>query len=247
MLAAAEEAGLDAVGFADHCNVSEREAMIRTKHEYGFALDSTYERRRQAIASLADRADLRIHDAVEIDYEPADEESIRDFLADADFEYAIGSVHFLEDLSVQSSANFADRSESERAALVDRYYEKLVALIDSELFEIAAHLDLPERTPELRGYATEEHYGTIADAFENSATVPELNAGRVLGDYGDFHPAGPFLEALRERGIPFVPGSDSHRPNHLRDRLPALDSSFDDRALAPTRLPGLEAGSSREL
>lgn len=236
MLRAAENAGLDAIGFADHCNVSEREAMIETKHEYGFNLDLTYERRRRAIASLADRADLTIYDAVEVDYDPADEPAIREFLADAGFDYAIGSVHFVEDLSVQASAVFAARSDEDRAATVDRYYEKLVSLIDSELFEIAAHLDLPERTPEIRGFTTDDHYAMVADAFADSATIPELNAGRVLGEYGEYHPADPFFEHLRERGVSFVPGSDSHRPGELGDRTAVLTEAFAEHGLEPIRL-----------
>jgi histidinol-phosphatase (PHP family) len=239
MIAAAEESSLDAIGFADHCNVSEREAMIEAKHEYGFALDLTYERRRQAIRSLSERTDLTIYDAVEMDYAPAEETRIREFLADAAFDYAIGSVHGIDGLNVQVAANFAEKSDAECRTLVDRYYERLVSLIDSELFEIAAHLDLPERTPELRGYATEAHYAMVAEAFERSSTRPEINAGRVLDDYSDFHPARPFFERLRERGIPFVPGTDSHRPAELRDRLPVLVEEFDDRGLKPTRLPEL--------
>lgn len=236
MIGAAERAGLDAVGFADHCNVSDREAMIRTKHEYGFALDATYERRRQAISSLSERVDVTIYDAVEVDYDPTDEPRIRDFLATADFDYAIGSVHFVDDVSVQRPSYFAEMDDAERRAIVEDYYAKLVSLIDSELFEIAAHLDLVERTPELRGYVTEDHYAMIAEAFQSSRTIPELNAGRVLGDYGEFHPASPFFEYLRERGVPFVPGSDSHRPSELRDRRSVLAEAFAEHALEPIRL-----------
>jgi histidinol-phosphatase (PHP family) len=234
MIRAAEQAGLDAVGFADHCNVSEREAMIETKHEFGFTLDSTYERRRTAFESLRERTDLRIYDAVEIDYDPADEHAIEEFLAEADFDYAIGSVHFVDDTSIQASAPYTEMTDAEREAVVDQYYEILVSLIDSEYFEIAAHLDLPERTPELRGYATEDHYAMVAEAFEHSSTVPELNAGRALSEYGEFHPATPFAEYLRDRSIPFVPGTDSHRPPELRDRLPALAEAFETRTIDPT-------------
>jgi histidinol-phosphatase (PHP family) len=239
MLRAAEKAGIEEIGFADHCNVADREEMVETKHEYGFNLDLTYERRRRAIASLADRMDVEIYDTVEVDYDPRDEAEIREFLADAGFDYAIGSVHFVDDVSVQASSRFADRSKADRRAVVDRYYEKLVSLIDSELFEIAAHLDLPERTPELRGFTADDHYAAVADALAESTTVPELNAGRALGDYGDFHPATDFFEYLRERDIPFVPGTDSHRPAELADRLPVLSSAFDDAGLEPTRLLGV--------
>ncbi|WP_205254521.1 PHP domain-containing protein [Halorussus rarus] len=90
MLDAAADAGLDAVGFADHCNVAERERLRTVKREHGINLDRTYALRRDAIESLRERYDLRIYDAVELDYDPRDESAIARFLDEADFDYAIG-------------------------------------------------------------------------------------------------------------------------------------------------------------
>ena len=42
--------------------------------------------------------------------------------------------------------------ESRRAA-VECYYDAVVALVESELFDIVGHLDLPERLETLRGYS----------------------------------------------------------------------------------------------
>ncbi|WP_205254522.1 MULTISPECIES: hypothetical protein [Halorussus] len=112
----------------------------------------------------------------------------------------------------------------------------MVALVESELFDVAAHLDLPERTPELRGYATADHHRMVADAFRRSATVPELNAGRALREYGEYHPAPDFRAALRERGVEFVTGSDSHAPDEIRKRTRAFESHFADREAEPVRL-----------
>ncbi|WP_162224407.1 PHP domain-containing protein [Halorussus amylolyticus] len=240
MVRAAADAGLDAVGFADHCNVSERDRMIRAKYEYGMTLDRTYPLRREGIESLRERYDLEIYDAVELDYAPDDEAEIRAFLADSGFDYAIGSVHRVEGENVQSHSTFADRSESERRRIVDDYYDALADLVESELFEIAAHADLIERTPDLRGYTTSDHYELIADAFSRSRTVPELNAGRALGDYGAFHPASDFREALADRGVEFVAGSDSHAPDELRDRIPAIEEAFDSWGLDPAKLASVE-------
>nr|WP_209019638.1 PHP domain-containing protein [Halorussus marinus] len=236
MVAAAADAGLSAVGFADHCNVAERDRLIRAKREYGFNLDRTYPLRREGIELLRERADLDVYDAVELDYAPRDEDDIATFLDEAGFDYAIGSVHRVGDANVQRSRPFEDKSRAERRAVVDDYYHRLVDLIDSELFEIAAHVDLIERTPELRGYTTDDHRTMVADAFERSRTVPELNAGRVLDDYGAFHPEPGFRETLRERGVAFVAGSDSHAPGELRDRIPAIAEAFDARDAEPATL-----------
>lgn len=235
MFAAAEAAGLDGVGVADHCMVLSSEWAHRTRREMGFNFDATYERRREAIDSLRDQFDLEIFDAAEVDYEPGHEEEIRSFLADADFDYAIGSVHALDGANVHAVDHFAALPESRRRELVARYFEKLVSLVESELFEIAAHPDLVERNPALRGYATREQYERVADAFADSRTVPEVNAGRVRRDYGRFHPTPEFFEVLGTRGVSFALGSDAHDAESVGPLADELRAFADENDLDPAR------------
>lgn len=236
MCRAAEEVGLDGLGFADHCNVSARAPQQREKHVFGFTLDSTYEQRRAGIDAIRDRFDLRVYDAVEMDYLPDEEERIAAFLDGAEFDYAIGSVHTVDDRNVQSSGLFRDLSDAERRDVVDDYYEALVALVESELFEVAAHPDLLERTATLRGFATDDHYERVAEAFAESRTVPEVNAGRVLREYGEFHPAPRFFEMLREYDVGFTLGTDSHVPEEIGDRADELTLLCEETGLEPVQL-----------
>ncbi|MCG1006580.1 PHP domain-containing protein [Halorubrum lacusprofundi] len=241
MVDAATDAGLDGVGITDHCNVSPDPAAERFKRTFGFNLDLTYERRREAIERL--RADpdvgIDVFDAVEMDYDPDHEAAIADFLAEAGFDYAIGSVHELDGANVHTRSHFADKPASERRALVDRYFEKLVALIDSELFAIAAHPDLVERNPHLRGFATADHYAAVAEAFRDSRTIPEINAGRLLDDYGEFHPAPAFLSRLVDAGVRVSVGTDSHEPGVIAPRIDEIEAEMDRRGLDPVRLDKL--------
>jgi len=236
MATAAAEAGLSGIGIADHCVVSEEPAEDRYRREMGFNLDLTYERRRDAIERLRDRVDVHLFDAVELDYEPRDEAAIASFLDEAGFDYAIGSVHDLENVNVHVRDYFADKSERERRALVDEYFEKLVALAESELFAIAAHPDLVERNPALRGVATREHYERAAAAFADSRTVPELNAGRVLDEYGEFHPSSDFLDALADHGVAVAVGTDSHRPDVIAPRVERIEAELVERGVDPVRV-----------
>jgi histidinol-phosphatase (PHP family) len=96
MAEAAADAGVEGVGFADHCNVSDSEEMRESKFLAGFNLDQTYPRRREAIEELCDRVDVEVYDAVEVDYEPGQEDRIREFLDEANFDYALESVHYLD-------------------------------------------------------------------------------------------------------------------------------------------------------
>jgi histidinol-phosphatase (PHP family) len=223
MCRAAEAAGLEAIGFADHCNVSSRADQRRATKALGFNLDVTYERRRDAIETMRDRFDVAVYDAVEMDFDSRDAEAIAAFLEEADFEYAVGSVHHLDGMNVHVEPYFVEKSEAERESLVDEFYDEVVALVDSELFDVAAHVDLVERNPALRGFATDDHYCAVAEALADSPTVPEVNAGRVLADYGEFHPGPDFLEVLAEYDVEFVLGSDAHTPEEVRERKPELE------------------------
>ncbi|CCQ32640.1 Histidinol phosphatase putative protein [Halorhabdus tiamatea SARL4B] len=228
MIDAAEEAGLEGVGFADHSNVFDADRSYR--ETMGFNLDLTYERRRRAIDRARERTDLRLFDAVEMDYHADREGAIESFLEDADFEYAIGSVHAVDGVNVHNEPYFADLSQADREAAVETYVEHLVSLVDSELFEIAAHIDLVERNEALRGLLTDDHYRQIADAFADSRTVPEINAGRVLDSYGKFHPREPLAETLLDAGVSFTIGSDAHAPDSLvecSEELQAVRAEWD--------------------
>lgn len=233
MARAAEAAGLEGVGFADHCNVAPRERPESMRSVYGFNLDLTYERRRQGIERLREDVGIDVYDAVEMDYDPRDEDAIERFLEDARFDYAIGSVHDVAGHNVQVGSHFAEMTESERDAVVDEYFDRLVALVESDLFDVAAHADLIERTPPLRGRATRDHYRRVARALEGSGTVPEINAGRALTDAEIVHPSAPFLSVLREHDVPVTVGTDSHHPNELPDRAAFLEDFLADAGLEP--------------
>ncbi|QAU11834.1 histidinol-phosphatase [Halorubrum sp. BOL3-1] len=236
MVDAAAEAGLDGIGFADHCSVSPEPNAQRHKRAFGFNLDLTYERRRKAIDAVREDAAVDVFDAVEMDYDPAHEAAIDEFLDDAGFDYAVGSVHGLDGANVHTRSHFVDKPASERRGLVDRYFEKVVALVESELFAIAAHPDLIERNPHLRGFASEDHYAAVADAFRGSRTVPEINAGRLLDDYGQFHPAPDFLDRLVDAGVGVTVGTDSHEPDAIAPRAREIEAEFDRRGLDPLRV-----------
>ncbi|MFC6716557.1 PHP domain-containing protein [Natrialbaceae archaeon GCM10025810] len=233
MVRAAERAGLEGIGFADHCTVSSREAAREARATYGFALDLTYERRRTGIEAVREETDVAVYDAVELDYHPSDEPEIDAFLAEADFDYAVGSVHAVDGRNVQVAGLFEGESESDLDRLVDEYVGALVALIESELFEVAAHVDLVERTEPLRGRATDDHYRRVAEAFRNSRTVPEINAGRALHEPAIVHPTDRFLEILLERDVSITVGTDSHAPDEVEDRVQFLEAFVDERGIDP--------------
>ena len=233
MIEAAVEAGLDGIGFADHANVSSRSEARRAKLAYAFNLDQTFERRREAIELFREEYDIRIFDAVEVDYHPADEAEIRGFLDDADFQYVIGSVHEVEGVNVHFPGPFKDLSGEKKRAVVDQYFDRVEALVRSELFEVAAHPDIIERNDALRGLSTEQDYRQIAEALADSRTIAEINAGRVDEEYGRFHPGPAFLDVLLDYDLDLTLGTDSHQPESIEDRVSAIRDLIETRGIEP--------------
>lgn len=233
MLDAAESAGLDAVGFADHCSLSRAWRDERLLWNRNF--DRTYTRRREAIGIADARTDLSVYDAVEMDYEPALEPAIEAFLDDAGFDYALGSVHYVAGKQVFPFESFTDVSDAERRAFVDDYYDAVVSLVDSELFDVLAHVDLVENHPALNGLTTDAHRERVAAACADSRTVPEINAGRAgeRGEFDLFHPTEPFIRAFRDHGVRFVVGTDAHDPEDFADRVPLLERCLEEHGIEP--------------
>ncbi|MFB6073948.1 MAG: PHP domain-containing protein [Haloarculaceae archaeon] len=240
MIRAAQEAGLDGVGIADHCWLAPDESARDYRASLGFTMDETYERRRRGIDLVREEADIPVYDAVEMDYEPGQEGRIGAFLETAGFDYAVGSVHGVEGRNLQRPRQFEGMTDDELDGVVDRYFENLASLAASELFDIAAHPDLVERNPLLSGRAEREHYERAAAAFADSRTVPEVNAGRALEEDGQVHPVSTFLETLREYDVSVTVGTDSHHPEEYGPRAEFLSEFAAERDLDPVAPPGLD-------
>lgn len=229
MVGAAEDAGLEGVGIADHLIVSEDEVQRRRRRREGHALDRTYDRRRVAIEEIRRETDIEVFDAAEVDYHPDDEATIEAFLTDAGFDYVVGSVHIVDGENV----HVVDPDDPR--AFVDQYVELVEAMLESGLFAIAGHVDLPERNPNLRGVMDRTDYERLARAFAASETVPEVNAGRA-NSVGFFHPAPTFLDALEDHGVSVTAGTDAHDPGDLRERVDLLEERFADLGTDPVQI-----------
>jgi histidinol-phosphatase (PHP family) len=227
MIEAAEDAGLDGLGLTDHCIVSDDAFGRRAQYD----LVETYERRREVIEAAREVTELRLYDAAELSYVTGDIDAIRELLETAGFDDTIGSVHFAGEYDYTSNAPYVGESDAFRRGAVNRYYDAVVGLIESELFDVLGHLDLPERLEALRGYSQPSDYERVAAALADSETVPEINAGRIDRSLDCPHPDPAMLGLFDGYGVDFVLGTDSHRPAELTERVPALRTVATDGAV----------------
>jgi histidinol-phosphatase (PHP family) len=166
---------------------------------------------------VREHTDLRL--GLEVDYIPGREARIAALLAEYDFDYVVGSVHFLaggavdmEDYSVWSHAN-ADPEEIWR-----RYFETLGDAAHSGLFDILAHPDLvkvwgqPHRVPsgDLRRF-----YELALEGIEASGIAVEVSTAGLRKPVCDLYPSADFLRMCLAVEVPVALSSDAHRPEDV--------------------------------
>jgi histidinol-phosphatase (PHP family) len=163
------------------------------------------------------QTDLRL--GIEADFVPGGEDRMAALLEARDFDYVIGSVHFLRDEAVdmEDYSIWESRAHSPEE-IWRRYFETLGEAARSGLFDILAHPDLvkvwgserPRPEGDLRRY-----YELAIDGIAESGIAVEVSTAGLRKRAQELYPAPAFLEMCLEAGAPVALSSDAHRPEDI--------------------------------
>ena len=165
---------------------------------------------------VREETDLRL--GIEMDFVPGSEDRIANVLDGRDWDYVVGSVHFLrdhsldtEDYSIWGAGESADR-------IWRRYFDTIAASALSGLYDVIGHPDLvkvwgsatpvPDRDPRY-------FYEPAVEAFAEAGVAVEISTAGWRKPVGEQYPAVPFLEMLIDAGCPLALSSDAHVPDQL--------------------------------
>jgi histidinol-phosphatase (PHP family) len=210
---AAGERGIEELGVAEHI-YRFRAALEIWDHPFwrGFAHDDLDE----YCGFVREETDLRL--GIEMDFVPGREDRISTVLDGRDWDYVVGSVHFLrdhsldtEDYSVWGAGESADR-------IWRRYFETVAESARSGLYDLIGHPDLvkiwgsaaPVPDGDLRYY-----YEPAVEAFADTGVAVELSTAGWRKPVDEQYPAVPFLEMLVDAGCPLALSSDAHEPGQI--------------------------------
>jgi histidinol-phosphatase (PHP family) len=205
--------GLSEIAFTDHIPLyflpeSERDPKLAMREDqfegYVREIEALREEFRGAIA-------IRL--GLEADYAEGREEDLARWLARADWDLVLGSVHWVDGGWIDDPATSPARFEREGAEfLYDRYYRLLGKAARTGLFDVLTHFDLPKkhghRPPAPREHAERE---AIAAAKESGCAV-EISSAGLRKPVGEAYPEPRLLSAIVAAGIPVTFSSDAHAP-----------------------------------
>ncbi|HEX4436276.1 MAG TPA: histidinol-phosphatase [Solirubrobacteraceae bacterium] len=215
---AAGERGISELGVSEHI-YRFHQALEIWRHPFWerFASDDLDE----YCAFVREQTDLRL--GIEADFVPGAEDRIANLLGARDFDYVVGSVHFIREGAVDmDDFTVWDPKDPRRSpeSIWQRYFETVAASAASGLFDIIAHPDLvkiwgsahPERIPDrdLRYF-----YEPAVEAFAEADVAVEISTAGLRKPVEEIYPAPAFLEMCLEAGVPLALSSDAHRPEDV--------------------------------
>ncbi len=210
---AASERGIAELGVSEHV-YRFREALEVWQHPFwrAYALDDLDDHCR----FVREETDLRL--GIEADFIPGGEDRTANLLESHDFDYVVGSVHFLRDASVDMEDYTVWSGAHSPEDIWRRYFQTLGEAARSGLFDILAHPDLvkvwgadrPRPEGDLRRY-----YELAMDGIAESGIAVEVSTAGLRKRARELYPAPAFLEMCLQAGAPIALSSDAHRPEDI--------------------------------
>ena len=165
---------------------------------------------------VREETDLRL--GIEADYVPGAEDRMQNLLAAREWDYVVGSIHFLRDRALDVRGDWDIWDGGDPDDVWRRYFEMLGEAAATGMFDILAHPDLvkvwgkaaplPDRDPRF-------YYDLAMEGIAESRVAIEVSTAGLRKPVGEIYPARAFLEMCLEAGCPVALSSDAHEPDQL--------------------------------
>ncbi|MBN2544037.1 histidinol-phosphatase HisJ family protein [bacterium] len=167
-----------------------------------------------------DRIDIKC--GVEISYGHHFEDLISDLLDSFDFDFVLGAVHCLDNVSITASKEaFGYFSGTSSRELCEKYYKSLYSLVDSGLFKTVAHIDCYKKYG-LAYYGPgilEAHHGLLSPVLKlmgEKGVGFEINTSAIRKGHKEFYPSNQIIKEAFRFGVNLHSiGSDAHKPEQV--------------------------------
>jgi histidinol-phosphatase (PHP family) len=212
--AVAAERGIAELGVAEHIHRF-TDALSIWQHPWWRA--NAHDDVDAYCAFVREETDLRL--GIEADFVAGREDRIASFLEAREWDYVVGSVHFLREDAVDMAGDWDLWGRGEPAERVwRRYFETVAEAARSGLYDVMAHPDLvkvwggerptPEGDPR-------RWYEPAVEGFLDGGVAVEVSTAGLRKPVGEIYPSRAFLEMVADAGLPVALSSDAHVPDDL--------------------------------
>ena len=218
---------LDAYGFADHAPIPGSSISLMSLDDLN-AYNQTIDQLKSAYGHR-----IRLYKALEVDYIPGLINVQSPHIQQANLDYSVGAVHYVDQLADGSPWGFEASVENFQRGILEafggdiqaavcRYYALIREMVTDFPPDIVAHLDRIKKLNQHNRFFNEydEWYrNEIIDTLEviaEAGVIMEVNTkGYYNGEINDMYPSGWILEIAHEMDIPVHLASDAHHPLNI--------------------------------
>lgn len=205
------QSGLKEMGFSDHGPMPSWYDPDSRMHLHQFELYHEMVHR----VKKAYQADIDIKFGIELDFAHGTEEFVASFLRDHEFDYVLGSVHYLEDWNFDHPKFIGRYDVVGVDYTYEVYYQLLKEAVATGLFDIVAHFDLPKKFGHKPSRQFDVQIDDILTDIKKSKMCIEINTSGLRRPVNEIYPAPTIIKRMQAAQIPIVLGSDSHEPNQI--------------------------------
>jgi histidinol-phosphatase (PHP family) len=211
---AAEERGIAELGVSEHLH---RFYDALDVWDHPFWRENAADDLESYVAFVREETDLKL--GIEADFVPGREDRMANLLDRYEWDYVLGSVHFLRDFAVDMPGAYDVWGRGESPEKVwKRYFDTLAEAARTGMYDVMAHPDLVKvwgkGRPGPEGDRA-RYYEPAVEAFADAGVAVEVSTAGLRKPVGEIYPARGFLEMVVEAGCPIALSSDAHLPEHV--------------------------------
>jgi histidinol-phosphatase (PHP family) len=157
------------------------------------------------------RIDVRL--GLEADYAEGHEEELARWLARADWDLVLGSVHWVAGDWIDDPARSPARFEREGVErLYEEYYRLLAKAARSGFFDVLTHFDLPKKHGHRPSEPLKAAEDEAIEAARASGCAVEISSAGLRKRVAEAYPEARLLSRIVAAGVPITFSSDAHAP-----------------------------------
>lgn len=225
---AAEKKGLSLIGFTEH---SPRPRGYDYTREYREHLMAHFPDYIREVVALRDRSksSCKVLLGLEMDWLPKEIDFIQNACKAYDYNYIIGSVHFLEHWGFDDQEDpWREASEDKIFSWYEDYFLHWLSMLESGLFQIAAHPDLIKIYSIKHFHKWLEKPGAkdliikCLHALKSSDMAMEVSSAGMRKACGEFYPCPEIMRWAADLDLNISLASDAHNIRDVASFFPEL-------------------------
>ncbi|MEM2930047.1 MAG: histidinol-phosphatase [Thermoproteota archaeon] len=207
---AAIRKGFDEIAFTDHLTVFPDGSSA--VHSLNWLRLENYVKEAKMVSEKCGSR-LTVKLGLEVDYIPGNEKFLEDMLASYDFDFLMGSVHFVGGICIDSPKHRVMMEKEIGRHGFNKFYSKYMQLVsksvETSLFNVVGHIDI------VRIWGFNPNNGlldeqNVLNLVKQHGMCIEASSRGLRQPVSSIYPSQRIMRKARELGIPLTIGTDAH-------------------------------------